>query len=137
MPLMDWTPALDVGVESMNAEHRQILAAMNDIYDADAAGVTGPAMMARVARLGDITVRHFADEERFMESVGFPSLAAHKTIHAKLLSDFAAHVKRAELAGGKVSEPFFQFLTLWLSAHIKHVDRKYGDHAVGSASRAA
>ncbi len=138
MPLMNWTPELDIGVEAMNHEHRQILDAMNDVFDADAAGVSGPAMMAKIGKLADVTTRHFVDEERFMDQVGFPGREAHKSMHAKLLTDFGRHAKAAEAAGGKPSREFFQFLMLWLSSHIKHIDRKYGDHAnAATGARAA
>lgn len=137
MPLMEWSPALDIGVEAMNREHREILAAMNAVYDADQAGKTGPAMMAKITTLAQITTRHFADEERFMEQSGFPEIVTHKMIHAKLLKDFTAHVAAIEAAGGKPGKDFFQFLHLWLSAHIKRIDKQYGDHAARTSSKAA
>ncbi len=137
MPLMNWSPELDVGVEAMNHEHRQILDAMNDVFDSDAAGVTGTAMMAKIARLGEVTTRHFADEERYMDRIAYPGRDGHKTIHAKLLSDFAKHSGAIEAADGKCTREFFQFLNLWLSAHIKHIDRKYGDHANSGGVKAA
>ena len=40
-------------------------------------------------------------------------------------------------AHGEVHKQFFSFLQLWLSAHIKCIDRKYGDHARATGSRAA
>lgn len=137
MPLMDWSPALDVGVESMNREHREILSAMNAVYDGAQAGQFGAPMMARIARLGDVTQRHFADEERFMAQTGYPGLETHKAIHARLLRDFTTHAEAIAAAGGVPSKEFFQFLHLWLSAHIKCIDRKYGDHAAQAGSRAA
>lgn len=137
MPLMEWSPELDIRVESMNREHRDILTAMNAVYDGAQAGMAGPAMMARIARLGEVTTRHFADEERFMDQCGYPDATTHKAIHAKLLRDFTAHVATIEKAGGVPTQAFFQFLRLWLSAHIKRIDRQYGDHAVATGARAA
>ena len=63
MPIMNWEPRFDVKVEEMNREHRDILAAMNAIYDAVQAGEKGAGVMAKIARLGDVTTRHIADEE--------------------------------------------------------------------------
>ena len=136
MPLMEWSPDLDIRVESMNREHRDILAAMNAVYDGAQAGMSGPAMMARIGKLGDVTIRHFADEERFMAECRYPDIDTHKAIHAKLLRDFTAHVAAIEKAGGVPTKEFFQFLHLWLSAHIKRIDRKYGDHAATGAKAA-
>lgn len=135
MPIMTWDATLDIGVEAMNREHRDILDAMNRVFDMNEAGRSGAGMMAEIARLGDITTRHFRDEEVFMAKSGFPDLEPHKRIHAKLLADFAAHASAAEAAGGRPSSAFFQFLRLWLSAHIKCIDRKYADHAVKTRAR--
>lgn len=129
MPIMLWDETLDIGVEAMNREHRDILDAMNKVFDAAAAGLNGPAMMALIGRLGQITAHHFADEEKFMTKIGFPTLEAHKRVHAKLLADFAAHAAAIEKDNGTATQAFFQFLRLWLSAHIKCIDRKYGEHA--------
>jgi len=137
MPLMEWSPALDIGVEAMNREHRDILAAMNAVYDGVHAGERGPRILGKIERLAQITTRHFADEERYMAQMGFPGLETHKAIHARLLADFSAHVRTIEQAHGEVHKQFFSFLQLWLSAHIKCIDRKYGDHARAIGSRAA
>lgn len=135
MPIMTWDATLDIGVEAMNSEHRDILDAMNRVFDMNEAGRSGAPMMAEISRLGAITTRHFRDEEVFMAKCGFPDLEPHKRIHAKLLADFATHASAAEAAGGKPSREFFQFLRLWLSAHIRCIDRKYADHAVRAHAR--
>ncbi|WP_264443227.1 bacteriohemerythrin [Novosphingobium sp. JCM 18896] len=136
MPLMNWDQSLDIGVEKMNAEHRDILDAMNIVYDGANAGQSGPAMMAKIARLGDITTRHFADEEAYLARIGYPELEIHKGIHKKLLDDFAVHAQAIAAAGGVPTSAFFTFLRLWLSAHIKCIDLKYGNYAK-SAQKAA
>lgn len=135
MPIMNWDQTLDVGVEAMNSEHREILDAMNKIYDAHQAGQRGEVINALVGRLGSICVRHFADEERYMAKIGFPTLENHKLVHAKLLRDFSAHAAAIKAADGTVSDSFFAFLKFWLSAHIKGIDVKYGAHAKAAAAR--
>ena len=135
MPIMNWDQTLDVGVESMNSEHREILDAMNRIYDADQTGQHGDVINSLVGRLGSVCVRHFADEEKFMAKIGFPTLENHKLVHAKLLRDFSAHAAAIKAADGTVTEGFFTFLKFWLSAHIKGIDIKYGAHAKAVAAR--
>lgn len=131
MPIMTWDQSLDVHVDAMNREHKDILDAMNRIYDADARGQTGPAIMAMIGELGRITVKHFQDEEAFMASIKFPDLDRHKLVHARLLTNFTEHVGKIDAAGGKASQDFFNFLRYWLSAHIRGLDIKYGEHAKG------
>ena len=133
MPIMNWDQTLDIGVEAMNKEHREILDAMNRIFDAHAAGQHGPAINHLVARLGDVTTRHFADEEAYMAKVGYPGLGSHKLIHVKLLQDFGTHAAAIKAAGGQVNPDFFSFLRRWLVAHIKGIDIKYATHAKAAA----
>ena len=134
MPIMHWNQTLDIGVESMNKEHREILDAMNEIFDAHEAGKEGDAINRLVSRLGEICTRHFADEEAFMEEVGYPDLRSHKLIHKQLLEDFSSHAATIEAAGGKANEDFFGFLKRWLVAHIKGIDAKYAAHANSTAA---
>lgn len=129
MPIMTWDKSLDIGVEEMNADHREILDAMNAIYDAHAAGQTGPAINRLIERLGEITTRHFADEEAYMASIGFPDLSVHKRIHATLLQDFGRHAAGIKSVDGIANAAFFGFLKRWLTAHIKGIDTKYAAHS--------
>ena len=74
----------------------------------------------------DYTVKHFKDEEKFMEQHGFPGLAAHKTEHILLLQEAAdfqenynanpASVRPIEVA---------RFLGDWLTHHIQQMDFTY------------
>jgi len=136
MPIMEWDSSLDVGVEAMNDEHRQILDAMNHIYDAGQAGGTGSEINRLVERLEAVCVRHFADEEAYMASIGYPGLRNHKFIHEELLERFAGHAAEIRAAGGLADQRFFHFLRHWLTAHIKGIDRKYSGLAA-SGTRAA
>lgn len=129
MPIMTWDQTLDIGVEPMNREHREILDAMNKIFDAHEAGQRGAAIDTLVARLGDVCVRHFADEEKFMAKAGYPGLQSHKLIHVQLLKDFSTHAAAIKSAGGAANSDFFGFLKRWLVAHIKGIDAKYAAHA--------
>ena len=134
MPIMNWNQTLDIGVASMNEDHREILDAMNEIFDAYEAGKEGDAINRLVSRLGAVCTQHFADEENFMEEVGYPGLKSHKIIHKKLLEDFSGHAAAIEAAGGKANDDFFSFLRRWLVAHIKGIDIKYAEHANSAQS---
>lgn len=133
MPIMTWDDSLDIGVHEMNREHQDILDAMNAIYDACQAGKKGGVVNAMIASLGAVTTRHFRDEEAFMARIGYADLENHKRVHARLLKDFATHQAAAVAAGGQPSTAFFQFLRLWLSAHIKCIDLKYAEYSRRSA----
>jgi hemerythrin len=81
-----------------------------------------------IAELKQRTVQHFRDEEALLTSVNYPQLDSHKSIHAQLLEDFGKHSSAFEAGPGTVAPEFFNFLKLWLTAHIMHIDRKYSGH---------
>jgi hemerythrin-like metal-binding protein len=134
MPIMVWDPSLDIGVAPMNDEHREILDVMNKIYDARAQGRDGTTINQLVARLGSVCSRHFADEEAFMQKVGYPGIGPHRQLHAQLLERFTRHAEEIKAANGAAPEAFFDFLRFWLTSHIKGIDAKYGAHAKASAA---
>jgi hemerythrin-like metal-binding protein len=78
-----------------------------------------------------VCVRHFADEEAYMASIGYIGLRNHRFIHEELLGRYAGHAQEIRSAGGRPDQRFFHFLRHWLTAHIKGIDRKYA----GAASR--
>jgi hemerythrin len=129
MPIMEWDDSLDIGVDAMNNEHKQILAIMNKIYDADEAGQTGTGINALVDRLAAVTVGHFRDEEAYMDKIGFPGVGPHRLIHKDLLTKYGEHATKIKAAGGKVHPEFLSFLKRWLTAHIRSIDIKYGNLA--------
>lgn len=128
MGLMDWSDQLDIGVDSMNQEHKQILAYMNRLYDLDQAKAGAGEIIKAVKDLGQYTVKHFADEEQYMASIGFPDLDKHKFIHKDLLTKFTDHQRKIEASGGQIDEMFFEFLKFWLTAHIMGIDAKYAGY---------
>ena len=129
MPIMLWDNSLDLGVEPMNDEHKQILDVMNKIYDARAQGREGATINALVTELGRVCEHHFADEERFMEKIAYPGVATHKQLHKQLLERVAQHGAAIKAAGGKPTDEFFDFLRFWLTSHIKGIDTKYAAHS--------
>ena len=136
MAYFEWTPQLDVGVESMNDQHHRLIDLMNVLHERAASGASRAELGGFLESLAEYTVRHFRAEESLMASIGYPELERHKRIHEELLRTFGEH-RSAFDGGGELGAGFFSFLKLWLSAHIKGIDRKYGAHTAARAGHAA
>ncbi len=128
MPLMTWdTAKFDVHVQAMNNDHKRIMDLMNAIFDADTQHAPHAVVLSRIDALGAFVIAHFEDEEALMEHVGYPDVVRHKGIHQQLLRDFTRHRGNfADKRGGPVDPAFFDFLRLWLTAHIRNIDMRYG-----------
>lgn len=130
MALLDWTPTLDLNVPAMDAEHKELVAAMNRIHELDARAADKPAVDAAIQKLITLTKKHFADEERHMLAIGFPDLKRHSLIHEDMLKKVAAHHQTFQGGSGRVEKAFFDFLVYWLGAHIRGVDKRYAEHKI-------
>lgn len=133
MPIMLWDKTLDIGVEAMNRDHREILDVMNELFDAQGAGNSGTSINTLVARLGEVCTLHFSREEEYMRQTGYPGFVAHKALHEKLLTRYRDFATAIRTAGGNADAAFFNFLKFWLNSHIKGLDTKYAAHALGHA----
>ncbi len=90
MILLTWKPEYSVGVESVDYEHRQMIALINAIYG-EMKGRKDVDSLVQL--LGDVHAAisaHFALEERTMQQSAYPEYAAHKEDHEELLEQIRA-----------------------------------------------
>lgn len=131
-----WTQEeLGLNVQEMDAEHQELIAKMNTLFDSVEAKKPPATILSHIDALAAFTVKHFADEEAYMQKIGFEGLATHKIIHQQLLSQFTGFVD--EFKAKKVLNPgFFNFLKVWLTSHIRGIDMKYASKKEGSGKAA-
>jgi hemerythrin-like metal-binding protein len=125
MALMDWSDKLDVGVDNMNHQHKKILSLMNNLYEAFEQKKEFDQFISILDELKDFTIKHFAEEEAYMESINFEGIQVHKGIHQQLLEKFTSNYQTITNER-KLTQEFFDFLKFWLSSHIQGIDIKYG-----------
>ncbi len=126
MPLMTWTPSLSVGVKEMDNQHRELVKALNDLFDAMSAGQTKTVMGPLLTSLLKYTRYHFAAEEALLAEYEFPALADHKEMHKKLAKEVEEYVDRYQEGEIGVGAGLLDFLHQWLTQHIKKEDLRYG-----------
>lgn len=128
MTFMNWEQRFELGVSAMDLEHKGLIAAMNEVHELNERDAGKAAIDAAIARLAELTKKHFADEEKHMASIGFPDLRTHALIHENLLERFGELYEAFRKGTGKVDRAFFEFLSFWLRSHIMGLDRKYASH---------
>lgn len=125
MTFFAWDPKLLLGVDDMDAEHRGLIAAMNDIHDRAEQGASKAVLGGLVKSLVDLTRKHFSHEEARMKAASYDGFENHAWVHKDLLAKLDQHVSDFQAGPGTLSPAFFSFLRLWLTAHIMGIDRKY------------
>jgi hemerythrin len=133
---IEWTQRLAVGVEAIDAQHRELFQQVNQLVSA-LESRHGEAEVARIVQfLGDYVVRHFGDEERLMARTAYPDAAAHKKLHEAFIADFVKF--KADLAKNGASPALATQLNHkvggWLIDHIGRTDRALGAFLAGKAA---
>jgi len=126
---MIWNQNMSVGVDVLDADHKKLVAMINDLYDGIAAG-HGTERLGKVLNgLVDYTNFHFRREEEFFAQTEYPALAEHTQKHRNLTSqvlDIQARYNNGLLYA--LSLDTMNFLRGWLTDHIQGSDKKYGPH---------
>lgn len=126
MGFFEWDESLDVGVEEMNAQHKVLISLMNIVHEKDEMKAAKTEIEVAIYNLIDYVEKHFDDEEKYMESVNFAGIDAHKKLHKNLVSDLKNYAEEyAENEEPHISSAFTTFLKVWLTTHIKGVDTRY------------
>jgi hemerythrin-like metal-binding protein len=132
MKKLEWNASLELGVAAMDREHRQLIEAMDRVCKLDEQGAGKVQLDQALQQLVSITKKHFADEERYMESIDYPDRRRHALIHVDMLEKIGKHYEAFQAGDGGLPEGFMSFLVHWLGAHIKGIDKKYAQHPVVS-----
>jgi hemerythrin-like metal-binding protein len=124
-----WTKKMSVGVEVLDADHKKLIALLNDLHDGIAAG-HGTERLERVLDgLVDYVGTHFAHEEEYFAQTGYPGAAEHIQEHramTKLLLDVQARYNKGKFEA--LSLGTMNSLKDWLDEHVQGTDKKYTAH---------
>lgn len=135
MALIEWTPALELGVEQMDRQHRQLVKILNELHQAMLGGSQPRDLMRVMKELILYTKYHFTTEERLMAETGYPGLPRHKQKHEALTAKAEEYTAEVLRGRATVSLSILQFLKDWLNRHILGTDKEFAEFA--KARRAA
>lgn len=133
MALIDWSNDLSVNISEIDAQHKRLIAMINELHDAMRVGQGKAALEKTFADLVRYTQTHFAYEEKLMAQHGYsPSeAAAHKKEHDTLTAKVLEMQKQYASGELVMSVEVLQFLKQWLGFHIQGTDKRYTSHFNG------
>jgi hemerythrin len=127
MPQVKLNPAHSVFVPILDAEHRGLLDAVDELRQAAARG-DKPASLSAMRALAAQAADHFAHEERMMIHTRYHLLEWHKRQHdtnRKRLREFAARFEKGDAAA---LEEAAAYMTAWMADHTGVHDRMLSAH---------
>lgn len=121
---LEWTDNLSVGNAMIDAEHRNLMVAVNSVEQA--LGTRDRAALSKTFDLLETYMRiHFRNEERIAEAIGF-TFSEGKLEHQQFLQEMKSLREELERMNGIWSDDFanryFSFLSNWITEHITKED---------------
>lgn len=129
MVYFEWTEALSVGDDGLDAQHKHLVDIINRLAEGAQAGRERADVLAVVAELKDYVDEHFAAEERYMRDLEYPDLRRHQLEHIQFAQEVAGFDRACRQGGCTVNHVVLEFLKNWLLSHIARTDRRYADYA--------
>lgn len=130
--MIEWTQAMSVGCEALDADHRRLVDILNRYVvamdDDEGVFVIDPIFRELI----DYTETHFVREEAVMAACGYPELDAHKDIHGELETRlFDMRQRYMQTPSDGVAREIHDFLDHWLQQHILLEDMDYKESLKG------
>ena len=126
--MYEMKPEYYIGIEMIDEEHKQLFQYADEAYELLHDEFTPDKydkMNTILQNLRDYTVKHFTDEEAYMESIHYKKIFTQKIQHQEFvqkLDEFMEHHKDEVEDQDKQIMDMLEFLTEWLVNHILHVD---------------
>lgn len=126
MAILTWSNQLNVGIESIDQQHRRLVDILNQLDEAVAVGDEPQAILALIDALIDYTHYHFEHEESLMRDASYAGekFAQHQQQHQEFVSKVLEEQQKAIADPDTVSNHLLEFLVEWLSAHILYSDKQ-------------
>jgi hemerythrin len=129
MSLVTWDNKLQINVPQMDNQHRKLIDMINNLHDAMKQGKGNDQLGPIFDGLIAYTREHFASEERFLQSINYPSLNQHKELHRKFVQTVQDKYNEFKQGKAGMAKIVLDLLYNWLIKHIQTVDAEYGKFA--------
>ena len=125
---LQWTKSLSVGVEIIDAQHRELFRRFGDLIDACHEHHGEEKIAELLAFLDEYVIFHFGEEQKLMTHYEYPGFESHRREHESFIrrlqfleQDMAARGPTQALVSQTV-----RILLNWIVKHIKSVDVELG-----------
>jgi len=129
MPTIQWDESMTTGVESLDAQHRQLINWLNDLLGAMSLGRGRPEVKPLLDRLGAYAALHFGTEEDCMTKYNCPVAAKNVEQHKQFVETFGSFSEEYERTGptAHLTVRLESELMRWLTTHIRRTDTQLAE----------
>ena len=119
-----WDSSLESGYDKVDNQHKQLVAAVNNLMEASAGGKGDQAVMETLDFLTGYAVKHFMDEEKLQVQFNYPDYLNHKRIHDEFKGKVGEFVEKVRKEGPteEIINGVSSAIGEWLLNHIRGDD---------------
>ena len=121
-----WREEFNIGVEVIDKEHQRLFKVINKLFTLNKEDANGRfACQEGVKYFKGHAMKHFADEEAYMESIGYEGLEQHSHIHRSFRENTLPALERELEETGYAPDAVDHFLGVcsgWLIGHTLSED---------------
>ncbi|MEI6100357.1 MAG: hemerythrin family protein [Eubacteriales bacterium] len=132
---MIWKEKYRIGVPAIDAQHEELFSRVTVFMESLRSNVPWPEKMPLVnetlAFMKEYVITHFADEEAYQISVGYPGCMEHKKVHDDMVAYVAQTANEYVQAGcpEALMQQFAGKLLAWLINHVAAEDQRIASYA--------
>jgi len=123
--VLQWKDIYSIGIEEFDIQHKRLFAIYNDLYDAQQKGIASAMLDEKLQEMYDYTKYHFTQEEKLLESAGYPKLEEHIKEHRYYEKHIEDLIKSSEKGKIMVTIKTIDYLKDWIITHILGSDKEY------------
>lgn len=135
MTIIAWKEVYETGILALDNEHRELVAAVNRLFEAVRDKRGDEMLTETLVKLEDYVLKHFQNEERLLEQYKYPDIENHRQAHVELIAAVVEMKERSFAEKETLAKDLLKFLRTWILDHIVEVDKKYGPFLEARAGR--
>jgi hemerythrin len=125
MPLITWDESFNIGVETINDQHKKLIGLLNGLFEIVKDIKQADKIEKIISELDDYIKYHFSFEEKCFKDFEYPEKDKHAQMHKiyiEKIEEFKQKFKENKIF---LSYEIMDFLEDWILGHIKTEDKKY------------
>ncbi len=125
MQLLKWNPEYELGLETIDQQHKQLFVIINELIIATEYTRPNTELLSIVERLESYATSHFRAEEEIFTQFNFTGRSEHEAEHAQFIDTVKYIRKQCKIIDAPMAPKMREFLLSWLSHHILTKDKEY------------
>ena len=124
MPYLTWNSSYELGIESIDKQHRKLVDLLNDFYSNIKNRTNTEIIYTLISGMKEYVIMHQRFEIEMLRKYGFEFTDEHDKEHAAFIQKINDIEKRQKMGFAVVSYEITDFLKKWLQEHILIQDKK-------------